>query len=155
MEKKLQIWGMLHHHHPHQYCEHHHHHHEQQNITILQRKSGKALYNVTESLPGDWQVCGIMFLEMRIVILVIRIVILEMRIMILAMRIMMIMLSEMRILILVMRIMIIILHDEVWDFGGQGFSFIALHNDNKHQTAESSTFPCTLNSERSLLKTFG
>ena len=23
---------------------------------ILQRKSGKALYNVTESLPGDWQV---------------------------------------------------------------------------------------------------
>ena len=27
-------------------------------IIIIQRKSGKALYNVTESLPGDWQVCN-------------------------------------------------------------------------------------------------
>ena len=32
--------------------------HEEKRI-ILQRKSGKALYNVTESLPGDWQVCTI------------------------------------------------------------------------------------------------
>ena len=38
------------------------------NKNQLQRKSGKALYNVTESLPGDWQVVDTMHGHLIIIV---------------------------------------------------------------------------------------